>query len=470
LPFILSPNMSNGKVQASTKGNVHQALSSPSEFDDGVVSGDRPLIEQLNTLKLRSRRTLQNCHTGKSASLLTLTGNNDTVDLRGFLNLMIIVLVAMNIQLVLENLKKYGIMLKLPSSFTLESFMRELPCYTSTVACFASTQLAWLIELMSVRKMIAPGTSLALHIIYITLLFCVPGWIVWTIEIPSILASFVLVTVSVIMTLKMWSFAHYCYVLKTSKEYKDILKSEGIQTPNPHTHTRLIYFILAPTLCYQLSYPKSPSIRWKFAIRRLCEAIFCTLLSIGIIQQYVLITVLNTMPYFESMDYMRIFQRTLKLAVPNLIVWLIFFYGFFHGWLNFLGEVLKFEDREFYKAWWNSRDLGEYWRLWNMPVHRWAVRHLYTPLRKCGLERNACMVIVFAWSAFLHEFLISVPCRKISCYAFFGMFAQIPLIQLSNWLRDRGVRYVWGNCLFWTSFCILGQPMGILLYAYQLNS
>jgi len=36
--------------------------------------------------------------------------------------------------------------------------------------------------------------------------------------------------------------------------------------------------------------------------------------------------------------------------IPNLYIWLLFFYSFFHCWLNMLAEVLRFGDREFYQV------------------------------------------------------------------------------------------------------------------------
>ena len=38
--------------------------------------------------------------------------------------------------------------------------------------------------------------------------------------------------------------------------------------------------------------------------------------------------------------------------VPNHIIWLIFFYTYFHSILNISGELLQFGDRVFYKDWW----------------------------------------------------------------------------------------------------------------------
>jgi diacylglycerol O-acyltransferase 1 len=68
---------------------------------------------------------------------------------------------------------------------------------------------------------------------------------------------------------------------------------------------------------------------------------------------------------------------------------------FFHLWMNILAEVTYFADREFYKDWWNATTIGDYWRLWNMPVHKFMMRHVYSPLVRRGshpqaLHRAAC--------------------------------------------------------------------------------
>ena len=45
-------------------------------------------------------------------------------------------------------------------------------------------------------------------------------------------------------------------------------------------------------------------------------------------------------------------RNTLLLQVPNHLLWLLFFYWFFHSVLNMMAEILRFADREFYKDWW----------------------------------------------------------------------------------------------------------------------
>ena len=114
------------------------------------------------------------------------------------------------------------------------------------------------------------------------------------------------------------------------------------------------------------------------------------------------------------------------LQVPNHLIWLIFFYLVFHSFLNTAAEILYFADRGFYLDWWNSRNIIIFWKTWNLPVHRWAVRHVYKPVM--GVTGNNAWVasgVVFFISAFFHEYLVSVPLRMFKAYAFMGMMMQV---------------------------------------------
>jgi diacylglycerol O-acyltransferase 1 len=91
--------------------------------------------------------------------------------------------------------------------------------------------------------------------------------------------------------------------------------------------------------------------------------------------------VINVVENYQKENYTEMIREFLKLPVPNTYAWLIFFYASFHTWLNFLAEITGFADRLFYLDWWNSQTLGEYWRLWNLPVHHWFLKHIYLPMR-----------------------------------------------------------------------------------------
>lgn len=60
------------------------------------------------------------------------------------------------------------------------------------------------------------------------------------------------------------------------------------------------------------------------------------------------------------------------LQIPNHLMWLCFFYLTFHSFLNLMGELLHFSDRNFYSDWWNANNIDTFWRTWNMPVHKYA--------------------------------------------------------------------------------------------------
>jgi diacylglycerol O-acyltransferase-1 len=232
----------------------------------------------------------------------------------------------------------------------------------------------------------------------------------------------------------------------------------------------MFYFLSAPTLCFQLEYPRSPSVRWRFVLRRLVELLFCLALMVFFSEQYIAPAVQNTLVYMDTMKFVHLFERVLKLAVPSLFVWLLMFYALFHAYLNLLAELLRFGDRLFYKAWWNASTLEEYWKLWNVPVHSWCVKHLYAPLLRAGATPTMAMFCVFLFSAVMHEVLISIPCHTWYWYGFVAMFGQIPIILLQKVVHrylPQGSNDWVGNISFWLTFCIFGQPIVMLLYMHQ---
>jgi len=66
--------------------------------------------------------------------------------------------------------------------------------------------------------------------------------------------------------------------------------------------------------------------------------------------QYIEPAVSHSILPLSQSDYVRVAERVLKLALPNLYCWLCMFYCLFHLWLNILGELTRFGDREFYKV------------------------------------------------------------------------------------------------------------------------
>ncbi|CAF1030665.1 unnamed protein product, partial [Didymodactylos carnosus] len=230
------------------------------------------------------------------------------------------------------------------------------------------------------------------------------------------------------------------------------------------TLSNLYYFLVIPTLCYELKFPKTRRIRKRFLIRRTLEVIFFAMLNILLIQQWIMPILRNSHQPFRDLDYLRLIERLLKLAVPNNIVWLIFFYWYFHSVLNLIGELTYFGDREFYRDWWNASQVGVFWKNWNVPVHNFASRHLFKPLLRMGVAKFHSACIVFFISAFFHEYLVSVPLGMFRLWAFSGMILQLPFaFAVNHYLKDKPRL---GNIAVWLSL-IIGQPIAIMMYLHD---
>ena len=73
-------------------------------------------------------------------------------------------------------------------------------------------------------------------------------------------------------------------------------------------------------------------------------------------------------------------------------------------------------------------------------------------------------MIVFLLSAVMHEILVSVPFHMTRPWSFLGMMMQLPLVAVTKYLYKKYPGSSVGNIIFWVSFCIVGQPMAVLLY------
>lgn len=249
-------------------------------------------------------------------------------------------------------------------------------------------------------------------------------------------------------------------------EVQDV-EGEPLTYPHNLTFSNLLYFSVAPTLCYQLNYPRSPRVRKTVVITLLIRLIMVLALMLFVVEQHMKPSLEEAMLPMKQLDITAVLFRFLALTIPSTYVWLLGFYWFFHLWLNLLAEVTRFSDREFYLDWWNARTIDEYWRTWNLPVHHWMIRHLYYPSIRLGVSKKIAVYLAFLFSAVMHEFIISIPFQRISFHAFLGMLLQAPLVPLTRKMNTLFNNPSIGNFFFWLSFCIIGQPIGIIMYYYE---
>uniref|UniRef100_J3M4Q0 O-acyltransferase n=1 Tax=Oryza brachyantha TaxID=4533 RepID=J3M4Q0_ORYBR len=380
----------------------------------------------------------------------------------GLFNLCIVVLVAVNSRLIIENLMKYGLLIRAGFWFNDKS-LRDWPLLMCCLSLPVFPLGAFAVEKLAFNNLITDAVATCLHIILSTTEIVYPVLVILKCD-SAVLSGFLLIFIACIVWLKLVSFAHTNHDIRQvtigSKKVDNELSTADMENLQPPTLGSLIYFMMAPTLCYQPSYPRTSCVRKGWLIRQIILYLIFTGLQGFIIEQYINPIVVNSQHPLKG-GLLNAVETLLKLSVPNVYLWLCMFYAFFHLWLNILAEILRFGDREFYKDWWNAKTIDE-------PVHKWVVRHIYFPCMRNGISKEVAVLISFLVSAALHELCVAVPCRILKFWAFLGIMLQIPLIILTAYLKSKFRDTMVGNMIFWFFFCIYGQPMCVLLYYHDV--
>jgi diacylglycerol O-acyltransferase 1 len=412
---------------------------------------------------------LVSIHTKENISLLS--SEADSPNYRGFLNLGAIILLVANFRLMVENVLKYGFLLSNPYEV-----VNNYLSITGLVTYLLNAIPISLVYITEVKLVNSVSSSMSKWIQFIIQVYVLtmPLVSVSYYRVHFIPAS-VLLMFTIIIAMKLYSFfdvmqdAREAYKTKEYLTYPKEIKEIVEKYPNIVTLKHYCYFMVAPTMCFQFFYPRSPRIRKTWLLKRIIEYLLSLSLMLILIQQYITPLVHNTIPILqgEKINYISLLERHLKLSIPNLYLWLSLFYSGFQCYCNILSEITCFADRKFYLDWWNSRTLGEYWRKWNLPVHNWLLRHVHFPLTNKGVNKQFSIFVTFFLSALFHEYVISGACGLMGCWAFLAMMMQIPMVILMDLFKPQLEKSQIGNVVFWISFCIIGQPIAVLIYSYQ---
>lgn len=412
-------------------------------------------------------------HKTRESLLSSASGYNNY---RGVLNWCVVMLILSNARLFLENLLRHGILV---DPIQVVSLFLKDP-YSWPAACLVIVSNVFILVALYTERQLSKGSfselvGLVIHCINLTAMLTFPAAVVLIVPSVTPVGGAFALGIYTILFLKLYSYRDvnmWCRELSSAKAKK---LSRSLSCPSGHsglssrvcypgnlTMKDVYYFAFAPTLCYELNFPRSPKIRMGFLLRRLFEMLFFTQLLVALTQQWMIPIIQSSMKPLEEMDLSRMMERLLRLAVPNHLLWLMFFYWFFHSSLNFTAELLRFGDRQFYKDWWNAETVTYFWQNWNIPVHKWCLRHFYKPLLQRGFSKIVSQSAVFFLSAFFHEYLVSVPLRMFRLWAFMGMMAQLPLA----WFVGNFLRGNYGNAAVWISL-IIGQPFAVLMYVHD---
>nr|XP_046254932.1 diacylglycerol O-acyltransferase 1b [Scatophagus argus] len=467
----------NGRSAAACQSSVTADISR----DNGPGKRDHSLETARSKSKSENKKRRNDlsdslsCHKTQESLLSSASGYNNY---RGILNWCVVMLVLSNARLFLENLLRYGVLVDPIQVISL--FLNDP--YSWPAACVVIVSNMFIVVALYTERQLSKGSfselvGFLVHCANLAIMLTFPAAVVLLVpSMTSVGGAFVLGTYTILF-LKLYSYKDvnmWCRELSTVKARKLVRSlscpsaqhltggDQKVCYPGNLTIRDMYYFVFAPTLCYELNFPRSPKIRMSFLLRRLFEMLFFTQLLVALTQQWMVPIIQSSMKPLEDMDLSRMTERLLRLAVPNHLLWLMFFYWFFHSSMNFTAELLHFGDRQFYKDWWNSESVTYFWQNWNIPVHKWCLRHFYKPLLRRGFSKIVSQSAVFFLSAFFHEYLVSVPLRMFRLWAFTGMMAQLPLA----WFVGRFLRGNYGNAAVWISI-IIGQPFAVLMYVHD---
>jgi sterol O-acyltransferase len=235
----------------------------------------------------------------------------------------------------------------------------------------------------------------------------------------------------------------------------------SVTYPKNLTWANYADYLLCPTLCYEMEYPRTNGIVWSELGYKIL-ATFGVIFLLTITSEEFILPVLSESA--QRLEIVTSFSETglilaesiSMLLFPFMITFLLVFLVISEYVLGAFAEITCFADRFFYSDWWNSTDWMEFSREWNIPVHNFFRRHVYSASRP-HIGKQRATVITFLISAIGHEIVMACITKKIRGYGFVAQMSQLPIvmIQKTKWVKGRKVL---NNVCFWCSM-ILGLSM-----------
>ena len=143
----------------------------------------------------------------------------------------------------------------------------------------------------------------------------------------------------------------------------------SVTFPQNLTLPNFVDFLLCPTLCYELEYPRTPRTQWAELFYKVL-AVFGCIFLMTITSEEFIVPVLN-----DSAARLKVTttlaERGLIMAetiswllFPFMVTFLLVFLVIFEYILGAFAEITRFADRQFYADWWNSLD----WYIYTFPM------------------------------------------------------------------------------------------------------
>ena len=131
--------------------------------------------------------------------------------------------------------------------------------------------------------------------------------------------------------------------------------------PQNLTLGNYVDYVLCPTLCYELEYPRTPKTQWMELFWKVLAVFGCIFLLMITSEEFI-VPVLNEsalrLEGAENVSEMGLIlaESISMLLFPFMVTLLLVFLVIFEYVLGAFAEITCFADRHFYSDWWNSCD------------------------------------------------------------------------------------------------------------------
>lgn len=120
-------------------------------------------------------------------------------------------------------------------------------------------------------------------------------------------------------------------------------------------------YVLCPTLCYELEYPRTEKIQWVDLFYKTLAVFGCIFLLTITSEEFIVPVLHESALRLEGIDSWSemglILAESISLLLfPFMVTFLLVFLVIFEYVLGAFAEITGFADRHFYSDWWNSCD------------------------------------------------------------------------------------------------------------------
>ncbi|CAI4057362.1 hypothetical protein N7582_000840 [Saccharomyces uvarum] len=258
-----------------------------------------------------------------------------------------------------------------------------------------------------------------------------------------------------------------------SPETKDILQKScdfclfelNYQTkdndfPNNISCSNYFMFCMFPVLVYQINYPRTSHIRWRYVLEKFCAIMGTIFLMMVTAQIFMHPVAMRCIEYHDTPSFggwvpaVKQWLFLLFEMIPGFsVLYMLTFYMIWDALLNCVAELTRFADRYFYGDWWNCVSFEEFSRIWNVPVHKFLLRHVYhSSMGALHFSKAQATLFTFLLSAVFHEIAMFAIFKEVRGYLFLFQLSQFAWTALSNtkFLRSRpqlsNVVFTFGVC------------------------